>query len=227
MSEKKKTGKPKKRDPNTIEISKLEGEMEKDTVVAQTFLRPTVLAAATIKAQYAERDEFNINALIHELNAQVALVHGGNLGRAEAMLVTQAHTLDALFAELVGRSRINMGQYFTASCKYMNLAFRAQSQCRATLEALAEIKNPRPYIQNNKAQYQQVNNGEQPQPKNELIDQYAQARAHAGENSKSTNGLLEDKRHETEWLDTGAPETAGGNDKDLEAVGAIDRAKDE
>ncbi len=103
---------------------------------------------------------------------------------------------------------------------YSEIAFKAQRQCRATLEALAEIKNPRPYIQNNKAQYQQVNNGEQPKPKNELIDTYAQARAHAEKNSKTANGLLEDKRHEAEWLDTGAPETAGGNNKELETVGA-------
>lgn len=45
------------------------------------------------------------------------------MGRAEAMLISQAHTLDALFAELVSRSRMNMGEYFNAACKYMQLGF--------------------------------------------------------------------------------------------------------
>ncbi len=217
MSKKKKTNlkkpetskdeKQKGRSPKAVEVVTPEDERAKEAALAKTYLRPTVLAAATIKGQYANQDEININALIDELGTQVTSVKEGNMGRAEAMLISQAHTLDALFAELISRSRLNMGEYFPAACKYMTLAFKAQSQCRCTLEALAEIKNPKPYIQNNRAQYQQVNNGV-PEP-----------RAH-GENSKSTNGLLEDQSNDGQWLDTGAPETTSENDKELEAVEA-------
>jgi hypothetical protein len=35
-----------------------------------------------------------------------------------------------------------MGEYVDAADTYMRLALRAQSQCRATLETLAAIKNP-------------------------------------------------------------------------------------
>jgi len=105
-----------------------------------------------------------------------------------------------------------------AAEKYMRLALKAQGQCRATLETLAAIKNPQPYIQNNKAQYQQVNNGTAPSEGNNQTS--TRTHAHAEKNPENTNGLLEDKTHEQEWLDTGAPETASGNDKELETVGA-------
>ena len=46
------------------------------------------------------------------------------------------------------------------------------------------------------------------------------------ENSKSTNELLEDQTNDQQWLDTGAPEAAGRNDKELEAVGTKHRPDD-
>ncbi len=214
-----KSSKNKGRNPKTIELVAPEDTRGQEASLAKAYLRPTVLAATTIKSQYADNDQINVNALVDELGSQVDLIKAGNMGRAEAMLISQAHTLDALFAEMLSRARSNMGHYPDAVNKYMNLALRAQSQCRATLEGLAEIKNPRPYIQNNRAEYQQVNNGFTP---SRAINDIT---PHARENPKSTNELLEDKRNEQQWLDTGAPETAGENDKELETVGAINRSK--
>ena len=57
------------------------------------------------------------------------------------------------------------------SAEYMKLALRAQSQCRSTVEALADMKKPRPEIlrQTNIAHgHQQVNNF----PPNELMEQH-------------------------------------------------------
>ncbi|MBK9585471.1 MAG: hypothetical protein WBC26_07725 [Alphaproteobacteria bacterium] len=196
-------------DPTTESVVSAE-EAEQAQVLAQAYLRPTVLAAATIKGQHKNHDILDVNALISELSNQVSKVREGDLGRAEAMLISQAHTLDSLFAELINRSRMNMGEYFHAADKYMRLALKAQGQCRATLETLAAIKNPQPYIQNNKAQYQQVNNGTGPSEGNNSNS--TRTHAHAGKNLNNTNGLLEEKTHEQEWLDTGTPETAGGND---------------
>jgi hypothetical protein len=74
------------------------------------------------------------------------------------------------------------------------------------------IKNPQPYVrQQNVAVNQQVNNGTEP--------------PRAGENQKSTNELLTDKRGEYETLDTGGTAAAGGNDKELEAVAAVNGAQ--
>lgn len=152
------------------------------------------------------------------LKEKAKTVHGGDLKNIETLLTTQALALDSIFSSMAMRAKLNMGEYMNAAEKYMRLALKAQGQCRATLETLAAIKNPQPYIQNNKAQYQQVNNGIAPFEGNNPTS--TRTHAHAGKNPENTNGLLEDKTHEQEWLDTRAPETAGGNDKELETVGA-------
>ncbi len=69
------------------------------------------------------------------------------------------NTLDSIFNSLVQRA-IN-SEYLDHLDRYLKLALRAQSQCRATWETLAAIKNP-PIVyakQANIAQgHQQVNN---------------------------------------------------------------------
>lgn len=202
---------------NAINVKCTDKEKQED-VFAKVFLSPEILAASTIKAQYPKHEQININALITELSSQSEKIKNNDLGRAETMLIAQAHTLDALFAELVGRSRLNMGEYFNAADKYMRLALKTQGQCRATLETLAAIKNPQPFIQNNKAQYQQVNNNLS--ASGEGFESNTCTHAHAGKNSEMTNELLEDKTNEQEWLDTGTSKKAIGDDSELETVGA-------
>ena len=81
------------------------------------------------------------------------------------MLVAQAVTLNAIFTELGRRAALNMGEYPDATDRYMRLGLRAQSKCRATLETLAEMKNP-PVVLARQANTsngpQQVNNGPAP-----------------------------------------------------------------
>jgi hypothetical protein len=74
------------------------------------------------------------------LSQQTADVIGGNMTRAEAMLLSQAHTLDALFNSLVvkGLDQTHMPHYES----FLRLAYKAQSQCRSTLQTLSDIKNP-------------------------------------------------------------------------------------
>jgi hypothetical protein len=62
------------------------------------------------------------------------------------MLVAQAHSLDALFTELARRATLNMGEYVGATESYGRLALKAQSNCRATLEALMKLHQPREQI---------------------------------------------------------------------------------
>lgn len=156
------------------------------------------------------------------LKVKAKAVQDGDLKALETMLASQAVALDTLFSSLAMRAKLNMGEYMHAAEKYMRLALKAQGQCRTTVETLAAIKNPQPYIQNNRAQYQQVNNGTVPSEGNNQTS--TRTHAHAGKNQKNTNGLLEDKTHEQEWLDTGTAKTAGGDDKELETVGEKHRA---
>ena len=151
----------KKRGPNDIEIVQQSGEDEAMTK-ARNVIAPTVRGAVTTQAFCKVFGETDLTALITELAKQNEKVGSGNLRRAENMLMTQAHTLDAIFNELARRAAANMGEYINATDRYLRLALKAQSQCRATLETLATIKNP-PVIYAKQANIangpQQVNNG--------------------------------------------------------------------
>jgi hypothetical protein len=78
-----------------------------------------------------------------DLVAKADKAASGELAMASRILATQAVTLDAMFAELARRCAMNMGDYINASERYGRLALKAQSNCRATLEALARLHQPR------------------------------------------------------------------------------------
>ena len=145
----------------------------------------------------------------------------GDLNRVDAMLVTQAYTLDAIFNELAQRAAANMGEYMNATDLYLRLALKAQSQCRATLETLAEIKYPKSATfvrQQNVGINQQVNNSEST-PNN--------SRVCAREDLlNSANKLLEKNGNgwQTNGLDAGTKSATSGFNRALEAVGALDGA---
>lgn len=68
---------------------------------------------------------------------------GGDVAMASTILAAQAITLDSMFAELARRTASNIGEYANAAERYGRLALKAQSNCRATLESLAKLHQPR------------------------------------------------------------------------------------
>ena len=130
---------------------------DQDEAVAKKLTRPEVQASLTIQKLHPIND---VNALTKILRQQTADVIGGNMTRAEAMLLSQAHTLDALFNNLVmkGLDQTHMPHYES----FLRLAYKAQSQCRSTLQALSDIKNPSVVYAkqaNITSGNQQINNG--------------------------------------------------------------------
>lgn len=198
---------------NVLGVRLREGEDPEDAVVRQT-MNPISQGAALI--QMLQGDTYEINAVARELRAQVDGVNSGDMARPEAMLVAQSHSLDELYNNLARRATANLNAgYREAGEVYLRLAFKAQSQCRTTLEALTEMKTPRTATFVRQANIangpQQVNNGmaspahEKPikNPSNEL--------------SEGTHELLSN---------TGAQTLEGRTDTPVEAVGAVNRAKD-
>lgn len=189
--------------------------------IARALLRPTINAASTLKQIIRERDSVSLGDLIGELAAQCDAVNANQLDRAAGMLTAQAHTLDALFHRLARRAALNEGEYLDAADQYYRLALRAQSQCRATLESLALIKNPPPLAfvkQANIGQAVQVNNGTGVADANQAFsDQYARARTES-----EPNKLLE--HSDGKRLDFGAPAATGSADSALETLGKVDRS---
>lgn len=167
---------------------------------AEAFLRPS-------------HGEMDMAMLSRMLDAQMADASAGKLGHLEQTLAGQAMALNAIFHEMARRAAANMSGPPREMERYMRLAMKAQSQCRCTVETLAEIKNPRQVAfvtQANIAQNQQVNNGTPP-------------RARTGKNRSSQNKLLEIDH--VERLDTRAQGASGGSHPPLEAVARVYGAK--
>ena len=177
----------------------------------QLLLMATAQNAVAMELWGKYAGDIDLGELVTDLQKKAETIQDGNMKPVEAMLYGQAMALQTIFTNLARRSAMNVGEYMDAADKYMRLALKAQSQCRATLETLAEIKNPMPYIkQANIANGpQQVNNGQAPA-------------APAGNSQTLQNELLEHQHGDT--LEFGTTGQTVGADTHLEAVGTVQRA---
>ena len=205
-----------KTDPKALHVEQRQSETAADAR-AHISLRPTVQAAVTLMDFNKSFGEMSINTLVDDLVKQCELVGDGDLGRAEALLTTQAHTLDAIFHNLARRAAPNVGEHPNAAETYLRLALKAQSQCRATLETLAAMKNPQPVAFVRQANIahgpQQVNNG----------SASVAGDFHARGTENRQNKLLEEPYGLP--LDHGTAEAASRVDTDLETVAPINRTE--
>lgn len=152
----------------------------------------------------------DLTTITNEFENQANQIIGGDIAAIEKVLASQALSLNAIYNRMaVTMSSSDTLHQFQV---YSDVALKAQNQCRKTLLALAEIKNPKKATfvkQQNVAFNQQVNNGNPENLKN---------------TAKPTNELLSEIKHET--LDFGGTsETIRGNSQ-MEAVGALHRGKD-
>jgi hypothetical protein len=175
---------------------------------ARTMTNPAVEAAHAIRRWSGLNGTPFLSGLIEELEVQIAAIEGGNLARQTALLVAQNETLNAIFYGLVRSALEYRGLPYQED--KVRLALRVQTHCRANIETIAALKNPRPvaYMQTNIGNAVQVNNATQ-----------------VGNSTIQPTELLE-QRHGSEWLDAGTAVAAGGSDPPLETVEAVNRAKD-
>jgi hypothetical protein len=212
-AEKSRRAKAPSRSADVLEVN-AEPDADRAALHAKVALRPSVKAAIAVQA-FAKPTlgALDLTALSEELSAQFGAVMEGNLQRGEAMLIAQAHTLEALFYELTRRAGLNMGGHLQAAETYMRLALKAQSQCRSTLEALAAIKNPPASV----AFVRQANIAHGAQQVNNTLPAEA---ARARESEIAPNRLLETS--DGKRLDFGAATQAVGENSHVEAVGKVD-----
>ena len=175
----------------------LPGE-SREQAIARTMISPTLQSAATINEYVNSPVDLDLQAIIDCLEKEVSLVKNGNFDSIEQMLLVQAYTLDAIANNMFRRSKSQ--EYMSNLESYMKLGLKLQSQSRANLEALVNMKNPKTHLnQTNIAHVQQVNNG------------IAQSK------------LME--KLDGERLDFGKAETPVRSDQELETVGEQHRAK--
>jgi hypothetical protein len=181
--------------------------------IAARCLQPAVQNAVTIRryTKGAFGNGPDTDSLIAELQKQLEAANRGDLSRPEATLVAQAHTLDVIFGGLARRAADEHS--FPDFQAFLQLALKAQAQCRATIQTLGELKAPRQaqfVRQQNLALNQQVNNDSSNEPR---------ARGAA---LKHTNELL--KEHPIERLECGETSSPGAADTPVATLGKINRS---
>jgi hypothetical protein len=182
-----------------VQINGLPGEKPVD-MTARIGLSPTMLNAYA-SVSFTRNNpmvkisgtELDFGAWADMMVAKVNALAAGGTSQIEEQLLCQAATLEAAFVEMMRRASEHMGT--PSGETYMRLGLKAQAQCRATLETLAEIKNPRPVFINAKQANvangnQQVNNTQGPQQVNNGSAPDS-ATSRAGENRNPENELLE------------------------------------
>ena len=144
-----KTGK-RKSDKQTVEIER-EPNLSREQTLAKVMLMPVLKNAFTASA-YSTRmvgetsKPLPLADLCSFMGDEIRKVADGDLGLASRTLAAQVMVLDTMFAELAQRAALNMGEYPEATERYLRLAFRAQTNCRTTVEALAKLHQPREQI---------------------------------------------------------------------------------
>ena len=106
----------------------------------------------------------------------------------------------------------------------MRLALKAQSQCRATVETLATIKNP-PVVYAKQANFanghQQVNNSRG------FADAPTGAPPAHGKTEIEPTKLLDGEQHGSTDLDAGTAATPARSDSTLETVAEVNRSDEQ
>jgi hypothetical protein len=108
-------------------------------IAARHLVATPYQAARSIAAWDAYADE---RAVYDQLVAITGEAAAGSLRRSEELLMAQALVLDAMFHALARRARANLDHAPGVAETALRLALRAQSQSRASLEALGELLHP-------------------------------------------------------------------------------------
>jgi hypothetical protein len=154
----------------------------------------------------------DLGKMIEMLEMSIKSVSNDDLSDLEAMLVGQANALQTIFVSLARRAAFQeqLPKYQT----YMALALKAQSQSRATISALVDMKHPR-----QASFFGQTNLTTGPQQVNNVIHSPSKDL-----NSKNTPNQLSGVSNELH-KDQGAQSLKSGINSTLEAVGKVNRAK--
>ena len=197
----------KKEDVNRpLEIPAKQGQTGLEATT-EFLLKPSFLAAKVIDTDKRQlsKDLIDLQYTQAMIERSIGEVKQGNLTDIEALLYSQAYTLNVMFTTLM--TRANRQEYMPPTQALMSLAFKAQNQSRATLQALVQLKQP-----SNTQFIKQANIAQGHQQVNNLAEK----------NITPQNELLEDI-HGNSHLDTRTTPTPKGIDTALEALDKVNR----
>lgn len=109
--------------------------------IAAQAVDPCVTSSMVVSAfwQEARASEIDPKAGYDAIRNEADAVRDGVMTSAQATLVGQALALNAIFAKLARRGAAALNRPGNAAEKYLRLAMKAQSQCRATLNVLSDF----------------------------------------------------------------------------------------
>ncbi len=84
----------------------------------------------------------DVTELMAQLTATAGRVAGGTRQDLEAILAAQFVALNAIFTDLAVIARLNLTSNVEVFERFMRLALKSQSQCRATAESIALMQAP-------------------------------------------------------------------------------------
>ena len=109
--------------------------------IAEQAVDPCVTSSMVVATfwEQARGSAIDPKAGYDAIQDEVDAVRDGTRTGAQATLVGQAIALNAIFAEMARRGGAMLGRPGNAAERYLKLAMKAQTQCRATLQVLNQI----------------------------------------------------------------------------------------
>jgi hypothetical protein len=208
--------------PKALNLTRPPGQTEAQAL-SRAALRPTINGASVIEAYQGNLmgNDVDLGELVAGLNESCKEVKDGDLSSLEAMLLSQATALQTMFASLARRAATqeHLRQYEA----FMGLALKAQSQSRATISALVDLKYPRQatFVKQANISHgpQQVNNGA-------AAGADPAHSAHGKKTESAQNKLLEaDHGKPGKRMDTRAAQKAERGNQAVETMESVHRAK--
>lgn len=189
-------------------------DQDADEITARVLAGPFVSNAMAL-ARFGKPTlgTLKLDNVVKALTTSATAIKANDLAEIEELLMSQAKTLNVMFADFASRSAANVGQYVESAQRYANMAFKAQNHCRMTLETLGAIKNP-PVVY-----ARQANIAHGPQQVNNAV--IATSRAEKSENAP--NKLLEANSEKP--MDKGTAAASGDGDKAMATMGEVNRPK--
>lgn len=168
---------------------------------------------ATMALSKLHGSGFDGVAAFERLSRSVDRIHNNDTNEIEAMLMTQAKTLEYVFYDALTKLPNSSMEHAEV---FADIALKAQSNCRKTLMALAELRHPRRTTtiikQQNNAITQQVNNN----VKSESCE--------IENNKKISNELNAKVAYEAKNMDIGTTIATGAANTPAETVDVFNRS---
>jgi hypothetical protein len=189
----------------------------KDAVIAKAALSPYLSGAVVADAFQANimGPDVDLMEMVNVLTENARQTQDGDLAHLEAMLLSQATGLQTIFTSLAKRAQMQTSQRNLEA--FLGLAMKAQSQSRATIATLVDLKFPRQV-----AFMKQTNVSHGPQQVNNHTDPGARSRTEEIQPQKTK--LLVGHNDGGTTMDTRATTTAGGSYPALQDMAVLHRA---